>query len=287
MARGAIKETTMLIEPTETKIKSLNYKDYACLTQETKSSKVSDRYSFIPTSRPIETLMDAGWFVRSVDENFVSKADNDGFQKHMVRMRHSKDIGRLDVGDVISEILISNAHNGTSHYEIMASLYVCFCSNQCVTSDSLIASHKIKHIGYKDELVHAAVDNIVENAPLVSGRVKEFRNIELSEKERMAMARKALNLMYTKDRWKDTYFLDKSAKNALVALREKQKAPTLWNTFNILQEKIIKGDEFLVTRVKPDTVKKTKKVKSVNRNIFLNRGIWDIAEQVANKKNQN
>jgi hypothetical protein len=153
-----------------------------------------------------------------------------------------------------------------------------------VTSDSLVASFKIKHVGYTDDLVREAVAVIAKSVPRVFARVKEFKSLELSLNERSAYAKKALNVLYTPDRIKSDFLIDASAKNLLIATRKQEEAPTLWNTYSVVQEKMIRGDRFLVPREKPKSILKTREVKSVDRDITINRNLWELTEKVANKK---
>ena len=51
------------------------------------------------------------------------------------------------VGDTVCEILLKNANNGTSAYDLMAGLFRICCLNSLVTQTGTIDSVKVRHSG--------------------------------------------------------------------------------------------------------------------------------------------
>ncbi len=91
------------------------------LFQTEKLSKLSDRYTVVPTIDVVEKFIDNGWQVSSAKQ--VGKT---AFAKHQVRLRNAE---LPQVGDSLLEAVITNSHNGTSTLQVGAGLFRLVCSN--------------------------------------------------------------------------------------------------------------------------------------------------------------
>jgi hypothetical protein len=251
---------------------------------------VSDRYSFVPTFKVIELLEQNGWYVNSARE--TNAREHAGFQKHVVRFRREQDnTGNLELNEVIPEAIMTNAHNRTSRFNFMSGFERCWCTNQCTVSEGVMASHQITHVGYTHDKVIDAVNNIIETTPKVLNRIEDFRNMELNNHESAIMGDTAMDIMYDEDKWKK-FHKGLSVLRLLEPRRNQDEKQTLWNVFNIVQEKFIKGSRFMVQHsdvneamrfgMRVDTVvaQKTKEVKSIDRDIKLNKALWSMAEKM-------
>ena len=70
-------------------MQTLNIEKFATLNQSNRHlAKTSERYSFIPTSKPMEVLAQHGWFPAKVQEAKTRIAENRGFQKHLIRFQN-------------------------------------------------------------------------------------------------------------------------------------------------------------------------------------------------------
>ena len=71
--------------------------------------------------------------------------------------------------------------------------------------------------------------------------------------------------------------------------RDQDSSPTLWNTFNTVQEKLIKGSNFeRTTRSNNGRIIQRTKVKGItglNEDIRVNRGLWHLMEKMRELKN--
>ncbi|WP_422646362.1 DUF932 domain-containing protein [Agrobacterium tumefaciens] len=72
------------------------------------------------------------------------KAD---FTKHLIRLRRVDDGKNYHVRDTVCEILLKNANDGTSAYELMAGLFRIRCLNSLVTQTGTIEETKVRHSG--------------------------------------------------------------------------------------------------------------------------------------------
>ncbi len=271
-----------------------NYESIPSIMAEHGKSTLSDRYSFVPTVKAIKLIEQNGWRVSNARE--TNARANKGFQKHMVRFRQDDDFGRrLEVNEIIPEIILTNAHDGTTRFEVMSGFERCWCSNQCTVSESTMKSHKITHIGYTDDKILNAVNDIVESTPKVMNSIDVFKDIKLNETERWIYAEMALDIMFKNNKW-DNYSRAHTLNNLIKPTRIEDEEPTLWNLFNIVQERFIKGGRYLVHNESVANVKKqnlpdcyidavkVRKVKSIDRDIQINRDLWELTEQYRNVK---
>jgi len=67
------------------------------------------------------------------------------FTKHLIRLRRVDDGNTYHVGDTVCEILLKDANDGTSAYELMAGLFRVRCLNSLVTQTGVVEETKVRH----------------------------------------------------------------------------------------------------------------------------------------------
>src|SRR5689334_8658634 len=78
-------------------------------------TRTSDSYRFVSTRAVLDGFAEHGWLPAAAKEAGFRKAENRGFQQHLVRLRSAEFTSReMAVGDAIPEIVLRNAHNGDS-----------------------------------------------------------------------------------------------------------------------------------------------------------------------------
>lgn len=240
------------------------------------ASNLSTKYAFIPTTKVVTLLQDAGWAPVYAAQSKARGEDGGDFMKHVIRFQNPSNDGSklLKVGDSIPEIVVSNSHNGTSSFRFFAGLYRLVCSNGMVVSDGAITSARIRHQGYRDEEVKTAIVALKESLPILTETVTAFRDTKLSTEQRLAFASEALLL-----RW-DAGKAPIEAIQLLDARRPQDATQDLWTTLNVVQENLVQGG--LHGRAVNSTRRRrmtTREIASVNGNLRLNRELWALAEQ--------
>jgi len=274
--------------------------NYRSVMAEGHSADTSGKFTFIPTTRVIDIMATQNWFPTKVQEKRARKPEKIGFQTHVVRFRQPQQNQAIVVGDIVPEIVCKNAHDGTSSFQFMAGLFRFVCTNGMVVADSMFQAYKVKHIGFQDQNVIDAVFSVVKSTPMIVDRVNEFKQITLNRDEQKVFAESALIVKYGVDELKFQNDINKFNYDNLIApTRSADRIGsngenTLWNTFNILQEKLVeKGGRFGVKQYPnmPDTFRvmteraKVRGVKSVSENIRINQGLWNLVEKLATLKN--
>ncbi len=263
-----------------------DYTNLKSIMADRPSDNTTDKYSFVSTKAVINLLEKNGWIVSSARESRTTKYA--GFQQHVVRFRRIADIGRiLEVNEIVMEVILRTAHNGTSLWEFGGGFQRCWCDNQCTVSAGTVAEHKIKHVGFTDMKVLNAINSIAKDMPNIIGRMNDFKEVKLNDDERFIFGMNALDLMFEADKW-EKYNKVESAKRLTEYTRPQDKESNLWNIYNIVQEKFIKGGDFLLTPHQVDYYRTyrngvgagdwSRGIKSITRDLIINKKLWELAE---------
>jgi len=240
------------------------------------SEKVSDKYSFIKTGRVVEDFMARGWLPVSAGQVAVRKKHREGVQRHLVRLRHRNAVPTK--GGAYPEIVLVNSHDGSARFKLMLGLFRLACANGLIVSEESFASYQIKHVGYKQDEVRRAVEYVGDMVPDVLERIKDYQEARLFTAGEFRFGRAALEMRYGK-----TELYRFSVGALMTPIRPSEQEPTLWNAYNIVQEKFEKGDAYIFNTRKKGQVRRSRPIKSVSETVRINRGLWNLMESEAAK----
>lgn len=262
----------------------LRIEDYASVNAQAPSELMSKDYHFVPTTKILDTLQDAGWKPHTIQEGeskpVITRQGKEminpryGFQKHIVTLSNP-DLPRITVNDdaLFPEIVVTNSHDGSAQFQIMAGLYRMVCSNGLIVSAAQFVAQKIKHLGMKEEHILAAVEHVREATPRIAQRIGDFA-IPLTREQQMEYAHASLLVKYGEGRIGD---FDPAA--LIRPERIEDDKSTLWTTYNTVQEKLIEqGAEIVRTGAGEYDRKESRPIKSPAERVRVNRGLWDLAE---------
>jgi hypothetical protein len=243
---------------------------------------VSNKYGFIPTTRPLDVLAQFGWFPVSVAEQRVRVADKEGFQRHAIKLRNTTEERALAVGETFPELMLINEHSGKAAFRLLLALFEKVCSNGLIVERETLKENSVRHVGYTDDAVATAITSIVPHVPQVLQSVDIFRSTKLEPEERQAFAAAAIEL-----RWDPASEKYVNPQSMLYAARREQRDGTLWNTYNVIQEHIVRGGVNVHTPASETQRAKTthaKAITSLQENERLNRALWKLTERMAELK---
>lgn len=235
---------------------------------QTPAESVSQRYTFIPTTRLVDDLRSLDWFPVGAKG---STRPQDIAARHMIRFR-SKENLETPVRSVCPELVIVNAHNGLCSFNLKAGLFRLVCSNGMIVSEAVFASIKIRHINYSYDAVRDAVFQYAQRIPQITGKVQEMQAVQLDETLKLTFARQALALRLD-DRPDTTQLVDLQA--LLRPMRSADNGQDVWSVLNILQEKLMNG-KFVIG----DKKRQARPIQNVQRTISLNQRLFDLAESI-------
>lgn len=245
-------------------------------------SSRSSAYAYIPTSEVLTGLIREGFRPYSVMQGGSRDEEKRGFTKHLIRLRHESAQG-LQVNDTFTEIVLLNSHDGTSAYRLMAGMFRLACSNGLVVAQSTIEDIRIPH---KGDITGQVIDGCVElmtKLPELSESVRDMASLQLTFGEQTALARASLAARY-----EDVTLAPITADQLLSTRRREDAQPTLWNTFNRIQENVVKGGiNYLQRDQATGRVKarrKTREIGGIDQNTTVNRALWALAEEMKKLK---
>lgn len=264
---------------------------YQAVTQIAPSAEVSSKYAFVPTTKVIDVLKSDGWEPHTVQEKSVRIENRQGFQKHIIRFRHpsiapvnvASNHGYVAEDVIFPEIVVTNSHDRSSAFSIMAGLFRLVCTNGLVVSDGMFATHKVKHMGYTDDAIHQAIAHIVESVPRITGRIADFQ-IPVVREEQEIFAESALIAKYGTEHDVTKLF---SISALLRPNRRQDVSQTAWGTFNTVQEKLVeRGGRFKFNQREDArySLCKARGTKSIDENIRLNKALWLLTERMVELK---
>ena len=230
--------------------------------------RVSDRYSFLPTTDILEILQDEGWTAWKAEQVHARTWSKD-HAKHIIRLRHNDlDMNSFGVGDSFPEMLLINAHNGLGSYLLRGGVFRMICSNGMVVSEEDFGSIHIRHIGFKAEQVQNASRKLVMNATKLSDKINTWKTIDLDTTVQKNFFTDAARIR----------FGDNTTHNLVEEVsryrRTEDQGKDLWTTFNVAQENIIRGGFR-----NGATRRMVRPITNIQKDVNFNSQLWDLASK--------
>lgn len=243
----------------------------------TPMSTVSNRYSFVPTIKVVDILRDCGWMPIFAQQARANKEEREGYQKHLIRFQYD---GLQITNQERVDLVLYNSHDRGCAFNLIASIWRKICGNGLMVSSDLV-NFQHKHMGFDSNELASSAITIAGSAGEIANQVEDLKTIELTQDERGVFATAAHQLVY------------KEPENAPIVparlLKERRyddNGKDLWTTFNVIQENIMKGGLSSYVRKSNGRMgrKSTRTVKSIDRNVKLNKALWILTEQMAELK---
>ena len=240
---------------------------------EDKHHSRSSRYTFVPTSDIVIALGKEGFhpFFACQAKVRTENLDRADFAKHMIRFRHASAIN----SDVANEIIVVNSHDGSTLGEMLAGGFRFVCQNGLICGD-LVDEIRFRHTGkIVDDVIEGAY-SILEQFDKVNESKEEMKSLVLKPEEKQIFADVALTLKY------DGEAPIQSSALLNANRREDREDPSLWSTFNTVQENLIRGGQ--QGRTANNRRSRTRAVNGIGQNVQLNQALWTLAEKMKELK---
>lgn len=235
---------------------------------------VSPKYTFVPTRTLVEKLRDAGWVVARSQQASVRLPERQGFQKHAVWLRQTAQM-RTMADDYQIELLLINAHDGSSSYQLHAAIYRTVCKNGLVCASGTFEAVRFPHRGANPMKVVDASMKLVEAMPRLVERIDQFKDRMLYAPQALELAERALALRYPENPPVIPYTL-------LRTRRYEDGSGDLWSTMNRVQENLLRGGVGDEKRTPAGRLRTVRPCRGIAASVALNRGLWAIAESYLN-----
>ena len=229
----------------------------------------SPKYSFTPTFEVIDYMKDMGYALTGVKQSSSNVDLRKNWGIHIVKFQHPELFIKNPEGQVEArpEVVLINSHDGTRPIQFEMGLFRLVCENGLVIKDQDMGSFRERHTKLNFQGVKDLISEKVDGLKTVVSKISQWNMVEMNDKQRYQFAVEALALRLSTDRKPEQYEI-------LDLLNPKRKADegnTLWKTYNILQENLIKGGFQLNNR-------QARAIKNPIEDFKLNQDLWQLAD---------
>lgn len=239
------------------------------LGQTSAHSATSHKYSFVSTASLLGTFLDLGWSPVAAQEKRCRVESRRGFQSHTVVLANTTLESSLMTSTTLPRIMVKNSHDGSSSLQLLSGLFERICANGLVVGASS-SDLKIRHLDLSPTKLVDATHEVVTSLTRALELSEKMKAVFLSVAERQKFAQDAIELAFDGEKYAV------NPDSLLYSWRSQQRADNLWNTFNVVQEHIVRGG--VRQKRKDGTSVRSRPISSIDRNIAVNRGLWDLAE---------
>lgn len=232
------------------------------------TNHVSDKYVLANTATVIDDMEKLGWLPVLASQRKARKGASGRFSYHMIVFQNPdvKIVNKNDDGsetvDSYPRIILTNSHDGLAAFRFRVGIYRCICENGLVIPSSELTDVKVRHINYTFEALRGIICKAVEVLPGQVEIMNTMKTVELNDEQRLDMAKKMLAIREEKPVEEVT--VEKATlEDMLTPMREADNGKDLWTTFNILQEKVIRGG-FMRESQRQNSKTKYRKVRRVS-----------------------
>ncbi len=144
-----------------------------------------------------------------------------------------------------------------------------------IVGTSAIPTIKVRHTKSLPEQVDSIAKLVFDKLPEVQDRILNMKGVNLTDTQIREVASEAIKMRFPEDP------NSLNVEEVLRVRRTEDNSPSLWTTYNRLQENLIKPVGLLKT-TKDNKVRKITGVKNIELYTRINQGLWDLAEAYIN-----
>lgn len=241
--------------------------------------EVSNKYLFVNTETIIDDLSKLGWYPVTAAQR-KSKGKDTIYSKHMISFQNPDIIIRgVNGDDAYPRIILTNSHDGLQSFQFSVGIFRLACSNGLIIATDKFSEFKIKHKGYTFQELRNIVSETVKDLPNKVEVLNKMRARTLTTKEKQDLALNAMliraGIDIKSDKAKQFKYDQVTLDEILEPNRPQDQGDDLWRTFNVVQEKIVKGDfHAALTGAK---VRKVRPIKSFVTDLKVNKELFKLA----------
>ena len=251
---------------------------YAFSTAPTNPS-VSSKYTYANTETVINDMAKLGWYPVEAKQ-CRKKKNSKGIRSFHIIALQNDDVKILNPNggtEAYVRIILQNSHDGFNSFKFMMGLYRCICSNGLVVCDAEFSSFSIRHINYSFEELRSIVAKVIDAVPGIIGKMNAMNQVYLNSDQMHMLAIAAYKIRKGVALDEHIKISEDTIGELLTPVRKEDYGNSLWNIFNVLQEKMIKGG-FSATG-KNGKVRKQRPISSIKKDVDYNQRLWAIAER--------
>ena len=242
---------------------------------------VSSKYTYANTETVINDMAKLGWYPVEAKQCRQKKGSKGIRSFHIIAME--SDDPRTRIADQYGNpeakvrIIIQNSHDGFNSFRFMVGAYRFVCENGMVIADAQFADFSIRHINYSFEELRGIVTRVMEGIPATVSSINKMNSIILTDAQKQEMAVETLKIRKGLSEEDRIVVNNETINELLTPIRQEDEGNSLWNVFNMLQEKMIKGIFFAPS--KNGKNRKQRPITSIKKDLDYNQRLWEVASQ--------
>jgi hypothetical protein len=225
-------------------------------------------------------LQAEGFFPVAVRQSTSRDEGRVDFTKHLVRLRRLDDT-KHRVGDTVCEVILKNANDGTSAYDLMAGLFRIACLNSLVCQTSTIDTVKVRHSGDVTGKVIEGTFHVIDEAQKALSAPADWSAIPMKPEAKQVFAEAAHVLRFGDAEGNVTTAIEPAA--LLRPRRYDDRADDVWTTYNVVQENAIRGGLVGYGRDANGRQRRStsRRVNGIDQDVKLNKALFVLADRMA------
>ena len=232
----------------------------------------SPKYTFTNSVDLVEDLDRLGFQLTSAKQSKTSNPDMAAYGTHIMRFGNPELYIKGSDGQIEArpEVVIINDHMGNRPVQFEAGLFRLVCSNGLVIKSQDLGAFRERHTRFDFEGLKRMIGEKVDGMKGIVEKISKWNGKLMSDAERFAFAAEAVALRLANDRKPENYELHE----ILTPKRSADEGKSLWKTFNIVQENLIKGGYQMNER-------QARAITNPIQDIKINQDLWTLAEAYA------
>lgn len=239
---------------------------------------LSKHYTFASTEKVINDMKTLGWEVTEARQ--PRKRNRSAlYSYHMIifhntnpeyKILHTNKNGEDD--SYYPEIILTNSHDGFTSFSFRIAIYQSSSDKRIVITTDDFTNIYIRHIGYSFEELQKLINTVMEQLPVQVAVMNKMQGRILTDDEKRALALSALrNRKNDQELQVPNFILDE----ILEPSEDEVEPINLWETFSIINRKMIDGEFTMVN--KNGKLRKARKIKSIWKYIHYSQSIFATA----------
>ncbi len=240
---------------------------------------VSGKYVHANTATVISDMEKLGWYPVEAKQCRQKKGSSGIRSFHIVAFQHDdvKILNKDGSTEAYVRIILQNSHDGFNSFRFMMGCYRMVCGNGMVVADAQFADFSIRHINYSFEELRGIVAKVMESVPATIDKMNAMNTTILTDDQKREMAVETYKIRKGYTAEDKVNVDDQTLEDLLTPLRTEDEGNSLWNVFNVLQEKMIKGS--FMAPGKNGKNRKQRPITSIKKDLDYNERLWAVAEQ--------
>jgi hypothetical protein len=189
----------------------------------------------------------------------------------------TKETGSGEEIESYPQVILTNSHDGFNSFKFMIGIFRLVCSNGMVLATEQFESISIRHINYSFDELRGIVAKVMESVPATIDKMNTMNTTILTDDQKREMAVETYKIRKGYAPEDDINVDDQTVEDLLSPVRTEDEGSSIWNVFNVLQEKMIKGS--FMAPGKNGKSRKQRPITSIKKDLDYNERLWAVAEQ--------